>query len=71
MPFWYNMAARDQVFDTLEHDFVNANDGARAAVRAETVCVQVDAPTAPQFARFLGKMLGEAGVDLRPIVRKD
>ena len=63
-------AAR-QVLSMLEHDFVHAADGTRVAVRAETVCIHGDAPTASQFAQFLGTILSEAGVDLRAVGRKD
>lgn len=63
--------AASQVLDMLEHDFVHASDGSRIAVCAETVCIHGDVPTAPQFARYLGKTLAEAGVELRPITRKD
>jgi UPF0271 protein len=63
--------AADQVLCMLEHDIVHAGDGTRVAVRAETVCIHGDAPTAPEFARYLGKILAEAGVELRPIGRRD
>jgi UPF0271 protein len=63
-------AAR-QVLNMLEHDFVHASDGSKVAVRAETVCIHGDAPMAPQFAQYLGKILAEAGIDLRAVGRGD
>jgi UPF0271 protein len=63
--------AATQMLRMLEHDFVHASDGSKVAVRAETVCIHGDAPTAPQFAQYLGKMLAEAGIDLRPVGRRD
>jgi UPF0271 protein len=63
-------AAR-QVLDMIENGFVRARDGSEVAVRAETVCVHGDAPTAPQFARHLARILAEAGVTLRAVGRGD
>lgn len=61
-------AAR-QVLSMLEHCFVHASDGSKVAVHAETVCIHGDVPTAPQFAQYLGKILAQAGVVVRPIER--
>ena len=63
-------AAR-QVLDMVEHGFVRARDGSQVSVRAETVCIHGDAPTAPQFARHLARILADAGVELRSVDRGD
>ncbi len=63
-------AAR-QVLDMVEHGFVRARDGSQVSVRAETVCIHGDAPTAPHFAQHLSRMLAEAGVTLRPVTRSN
>ena len=63
--------AAHQVLNMLEHDFVLASDGSKMAVRADTVCIHGDEPTAPQFAHYLGKMLAEAGFELRAVARDD
>lgn len=63
-------AAR-QVLDMVEHGFVRARDGTEVSVRAETVCIHGDVPTAPQFAQHLAKVLADAGVMLRPVERRD
>ncbi len=63
-------AAR-QVLDMVEHGFVRARDGSQVSVRAETVCIHGDAPTAPHFAQHLARMLAEAGVTLRPVTRSN
>ena len=60
-----------QVLSMLEHDFVHAGDGSRVTVRAETVCIHGDVPTAPQFAQYLGEKLVKAGIELRAIGRQD
>jgi UPF0271 protein len=63
-------AAR-QVLDMIEHGFVRARDGSKVRVRAETVCIHGDAPTAPRFAQHLARMLAQAGVTLRAVGRDD
>jgi UPF0271 protein len=63
--------AGDQVLCILEHGVVHAIDGSRVAVRADTVCIHGDVPTAPRFAQYLGKTLADAGVQLQPIERGD
>ncbi len=61
-------AAR-QVLDMIEHGFVRARDGSEVPVRAETVCIHGDAPTAPRFAQHLAAILARAGVSLRAVSR--
>ncbi len=61
-------AAR-QVLDMVEHGHVRTRDGNQVEVRAETVCIHGDAPTAPHFARHLARMLADAGVLLRAVHR--
>jgi len=63
-------AAR-QVLDMIEHGFVRARDGSEVPVRAETVCIHGDAPTAPRFAQHLAGILAQAGVTLRAVGRDD
>lgn len=63
-------AAR-QVLDMVENGFVRARDGSEVAVRAETVCIHGDAPTAPQFAQHLAQILAEADVKLRAVGRNN
>lgn len=63
-------AAR-QVLDMIELGFVRARDGSEVAVRAETVCIHGDSPTAPEFAQHLARILAEAGVKLRAVGRGD
>jgi len=63
-------AAR-QVLDMIEHGFVRARDGSEVPVRAETVCIHGDAPTAPRFAQHLAGILTQAGVTLRAVGRDD
>ena len=63
-------AAR-QVLGMMEHGIVRARDGSQVSVRAETVCIHGDTPTAPQFAQHLARMLADAGVTLRAVARID
>ncbi len=63
-------AAR-QVLDMIEHGFVRARDGSEVPVRAETVCIHGDAPTAPRFAQHLAAILVQAGVTLQAVGRDD
>jgi UPF0271 protein len=65
-----DLAAR-QLLDMIERGVVRARDGSEVAVRAETVCIHGDAPTAPLFARRLAEMLEQAGIGLRPVRRQD
>jgi len=61
--------AAAQMLHMLQHDLVHTSDGSQVAVRAETVCIHGDVPTAPQFAQYLGQMLAQAGIELRPVGR--
>jgi len=63
-------AAR-QVLDMIEHGMVRARDGSEVPVRAQTVCIHGDTPTAPRFAQHLARILVEAGVTLRAVGRDD
>jgi 5-oxoprolinase (ATP-hydrolysing) subunit A len=60
------LAAR-RVLDMLREGHVPTIDGPSIAVRADTVCLHGDNPAALTFARRVVKVLGEAGVQIRPL----
>lgn len=60
-----------QVLEMIKHGFVRARDGSEVRVIAETVCIHGDAPTAPGFAQGLARLLADAGVTMRAVVRAD
>jgi len=57
-------AARRAVRMVLEH-VVEARDGTTIDVRADTICVHGDGPSAASIARLLRQRLEEAGVGIR------
>jgi 5-oxoprolinase (ATP-hydrolysing) subunit A len=63
-------AAVEQVLSMVERASVRTVDGASIRVRADTICIHGDAPTAPAFAARLRALLNERGVRVRPPVAR-
>ena len=59
--------AADQVLRILRDGEVIAYDGTRVPLRADTVCVHGDGPTAPAIATELRRRLEAAGVTIAPL----
>jgi UPF0271 protein len=55
-------AAADQAARIVLRHEVSAIDGARVAVRADTLCIHGDTEGAPSIARAVRERLAEAGV---------
>jgi 5-oxoprolinase (ATP-hydrolysing) subunit A len=61
-------AAVAQVLQMVRDGTVQATDGTKVPIVAETICLHGDAPHAVAFARRLRKELADAGIAVKPFV---
>ncbi len=61
--------AAAQALSLVVEERVEASNGQRLSVRAQTICIHGDTPGAPAIARAIRARLEEAGIEIRPLSR--
>jgi UPF0271 protein len=59
--------AGEQALHIARGEGVTASDGSTVKISAQTICIHGDTPGAPMIAENVARILGDAGVEMRPL----